>query len=200
VVLTVSLTASLALGACTSMHSLHVDPSGLTDLGADEGIVFGSVRVEVTDKESGGLFGRTAEDFRYRITMLGPKEERERSFFTDQWQVFVSPGEERIFVARLPVGDLALGGARPTPMFGAEFALSGAFNVYPERPTYIGRLVLTFPARLGTFTEVELRVDDTLDDTRAEVAKVYGDLFDNARVDLIEVLGERARLSTSPRP
>ena len=186
----------LLTGACTSMHPLHLGPEQLGELEADEGLVFGSVRVEVTDEESGGLFGRNAEDFRYRITLLGPREDRDGALFTDEWQVFVHPGEERVFVARLPAGDLALGGARPTPFFGSEFLLSGSFTVDPTQPTYIGRLVLTFPARLGSFTEVDLRVDDT-HEIRPVIDAAYGDLTARAKVDLIEVRNDRARLNTN---
>ena len=80
------LALSSFLGACTSMHPLHVGPAELSDLDTDEGIVFGSVRVEVTDEESGGMFGRNAKDFRYRVTLLGPKGERDESLFTDHDQ------------------------------------------------------------------------------------------------------------------
>lgn len=182
------------------MQPLHKGPEQLTDLAADEGIVFGSVRVEISDEESGGVFGRNAKEFRYRITLLGPPEERERSLFTDEWQLLVRPGEERIFVARLPVGDLALGTARPTPFFGSEFELRGRFTVDAAQPTYIGRLVLTFPSRLGTFTEIDVAVDDTLDAIRGEVDAAYGAQLATPRVELIEVLGARARLATSPAP
>jgi hypothetical protein len=185
-------------GACTSVHSLAVNPSGIHDIGPDEGLVFGSIRVELTDEASGGIFAKDSKRFKYRINVAGPPEAESNPLVTNLWQITVEPDQELIFVARLPVGEMTLGTARPEPLFGSEFGLAGSFEVSAEKPTYIGRLLLTFPASLGTFTQIDVSADNKLEEARSEVIKAYGDAFENPLVKLIKVTNDRARLVTGP--
>ncbi len=153
---------ALLMSGCTTTHPLNVDPSQVHDLGPDEGIVFGSLLVEIAPE--GGRFGRRAAGSDYRLTIspargsleaLTPSAVFREEFFDDEWELLVAPGEERTFVARLPSGAQNVGVLRlkPTAFWsGGEFNIQARFRVQGRSVTYIGRLVLVLPERLNAFS------------------------------------------------
>ena len=124
------LAVALLMSGCTTSHPLNVDPSHVRDLGLDEGIVFGSLLVEIAPEDQSmdrcrqisekcesfwqkvldGRPGPPATDFSYRLTMPGPRPEIDLSLSREEWELLVSPGEEHTFVARLPSGYQYVGG------------------------------------------------------------------------------------------
>ncbi len=126
------LAVALLLSGCTTSHPLNVDPSQIHDLGPDEGIVFGSLLVEIGPDDQFmdrcrqvaakakceslwqgvryGPRGSRATGFSYRLTMPGPRPDIDLSLSREEWELLVSPGEEHTFVARLPSGYQYVGG------------------------------------------------------------------------------------------
>lgn len=194
------LAISALLGACSWTHPLHVEPSGLGSVGAEEGIVFGSLRVDVTPAGSGDDLGRLANKFTYLFTFPGPRPEFDIALIHDTWKMDVGPGEEHVFVARLPAGHQWVGTVRPKPFFSGAFDIHAGFRVTPGRPTYIGRLVIVFPTRLMAWSEAEVRVEDALQATMDHLAGSYAQVLAAPRSELIDVHRSRATITSDPRP
>ncbi len=204
------LAVALLMCGCTTSHPLNVDPSQLHDLGPDEGIVFGSLLVEIAPE--GGRFGRRAAGSDYRLTispargsvLLTPSAIiREELRVDQQWELLVSPGEERTFVARLPSGYQNVGVLRLTSKSfwaGGEFNIQARFRVQGRSVTYIGRLVLVLPERLNAFTTAHVRVEDSLARDQVALGGDYGELFDSPRVELINVISDSAGYLPDPSP
>ena len=68
--LAIVLAVALLMCGCTTSHPLNVDPSQVRNLGLDEGIVFGSLLVEIAPE--GGRRGARAAGFSYLLAMPGP--------------------------------------------------------------------------------------------------------------------------------
>ncbi len=211
------LAVALLMSGCTTSHPLNVDPSQVRDLGLDEGIVFGSLLLEIaTDgAEScdfwsrtimGGCRGPPATDFSYRLTMPGPRPEKDLSLSREEWELLVSPGEEHTFVARLPSGYQYVGGLHAVSKSlsftsqgewsrsQGEFDIEASFQVTSGEVTYIGRLVLVLPERLDDYSKAHVRVEDGLAAAQAELGGDYGEPFESPRVELINV--EYGRIAT----
>ncbi len=187
------LAVALLMSGCTTTHLLNVDPSEVQDLRRDEGIVFGSLRVEIAAE--GGRLGRRAAGYSYRLTMPGPRPLIDFDVFHEEWELLVSPGEERTFVARLPAGYRDVGEleARPTwTRLGGKFDILASFRVTSGEVTYLGRLVLVLPERLGISSKAHVRVEDGLATAQAALGGDYGERFESPRVELINVTSDQA--------
>ncbi len=171
------LCVALLMCGCATPYPLIVDPSQAHDLGLDEGIVFGSVRVEITpggERLAGfnyGLIGcvRTHVDGLIDLMMTYPCDEK--------WELAVSPGEERTFVVRLPTGYHDVGGLRITTWSSStgEFNIHATYRVTSGEVTYNGRLVLVLPERLTIWAGgALLRVEDGLATAMAALGGGYG--------------------------
>ena len=69
--------------------------------------------------------------------------------------------------------------------------LSAEFELDVDRPTYIGRLVLSVPYWDNVFADWELRVEDASTETLAQVRRTHGDaLVDRAAVRQMIVHGK----------
>lgn len=182
--------------ACTTTHELHGPPAEIEAVADGEGIVFGSLLVELEPER--GVLGRDAERFDYCLTLPGPRPEMDMALFHEEWELRVSPGEERAFVGRLPAGRQYAGALRPKPFFSGAFSIPGSFEVAPDAVTYLGRLVLVVPARLGPSSmTAAVRIEDDLTATRAALGS-YGTLLDAPRVQLIHLNSDEAWLVSDP--
>jgi hypothetical protein len=203
------LAVALLMCGCTTSHPLNADPSQVRDLGRDEGIVFGSLLVEIaTDVEKSESFwqkvldgrpGPQATDFSYRLTMPGPRPEIDLSLSREEWELLVSPGEEHTFVARLPSGLQYVGGLQAVyksfwQTSQGEYDIVASFRVTSGEVTYIGRLVLVLPERLSDYSKAHVRVEDGLAAAQAELGDDYGERFESPRVELMDV--EHGRITT----
>ncbi len=172
------LCVALLMCGCATPYPLIVDPSQAPRyLGLDEGIVFGSVRVEITpggERLAGfkyGLIGcvRKPVDGFISLVMSSACDEK--------WELVVSPGEERTFVVRLPTGNHDVGGLRPSYYSRGEFDIDATYRVTSSEVTYIGRLVLVLPERLTSWTrliEALVRVEDGLATAQAALGGATG--------------------------
>jgi hypothetical protein len=206
-----TLAIALLMSGCTTTNPLNVDPSQVHDLGPDEGIVFGSLLVEIAPE--GVRFGRRAAGSDYRLTIspargsleaLTPSAVFREEFFDEEWELLMSPGEERTFVARLPSGYQNVGVLRLKPKSfwatSGEFDINARFRVQGRSVTYIGRLVLVLPERLLPYSTAHVRIEDSLVRDQVALGGDYGKLFDSPRVELINVTSDWAIYVPDPPP
>ena len=177
------LCVALLMCGCATSYPLVVDPSQAHDLGYDEGIVFGSVRVEIAPG------GERLAGFNY--VLIGCVHKHVHGFIDlvtssqcdEKWELAVSPGEERTFVVRLPTGYHDVSGLRLiSTWFGGEFDIVATYRATSGEVTYIGRLVLVLPERLTSWTrliEALVRVEEGLATAQAALGGGYGEQFES---------------------
>jgi len=193
------LCVALLMCGCATSHHLIVDPSQAHDLGYDEGIVFGSVRLEIAPES--GRYGRRAASFNYGL--IGCVRKHVDGFIDfmmnypcdEKWELAVSPGEERTFVVRLPTGYHDVGGLRVIPTWsfsGGEFDIVATYRATSGEVTYIGRLVLVLPERLHTGSSAHVHVEDGFATAQIALRADYGERFESPRVELINVSSVRS--------
>ncbi len=202
------LAVALLMSGCTTSHPLIVDPSQAHDLGYDEGIVFGSVRVEIA--LGGERLGRRAAGFNYGLTgcthtvdVLSIEWLLSAEPCAEKWELAVSPGEERTFVVRLPTGSHGIGELRAIPTWsfsGGEFDIQASYRATSGEVTYIGRLVLVLPERLTAFSEAHVRVENGFATAQAALGGGYGERFESPRVELIKLYSNQAKFKANPPP
>ncbi len=196
------LCVALLMCGCTTSHPLIVDPSQAHNLRYDEGIVFGSVRVEIAPG------GERLAGFKYRLIGCVRKPvdgfiDLMTSFPCDEkWELAVSPGEERTFVVRLPTGYHDVSGLRLiSTWFGGEFDIVATYRATSGEVTYIGRLVLVLPERMPPWAGGALvRVEDGLATAQAALGGGYGERFESPRVEFIKLRSNQATFVSDPPP
>ncbi|MEO6543457.1 MAG: hypothetical protein ABIP05_05350, partial [Nitrospiraceae bacterium] len=171
----------LVLAGCAT-PSLDMSGGRIEPAGPDGGVVIGSVLVQATQESPDSwfnrLFGRKAAGFTYDFEIVSVDKfdpEGTRSY-ADRYELDVTPGEERVFVARLPVGNYLIKSFRyeGLSVIGGDLGL--IFSVAPDATRYIGRLVLDVPRRVTMGTPYTYRVVDARDAAFAAVHKEYPDL------------------------
>ena len=200
------LCVALLMCGCATSYPLVVDPSQAHDLGYDEGIVFGSVRVEIAPG------GERLAGFNY--VLIGCVHKHVHGFIDyissspcdEKWELAVSPGEERTFVVRLPTGYHRVDGLRVMPAWlsvGGEFDIVATYRATSGEVTYIGRLVLVLPERLYSWNrgiEALVRVEDGLATAQAALGGGYGERFESPRVEFIKLGSNQAHFKQNPPP
>lgn len=121
------------------------------------------------------LFGRKAAGFTYQFEILrvqatDPKGTRH---YLARYELDAKPGEERIFVARLPVGTYLFKTFHHEGLSAMGGDMGVNFSVAPETTAYIGRLVLELPRRVAMGTSYSYQVQDARTTTLAVVQNQY---------------------------
>lgn len=170
--------ATSVLVSC-STPSLDMTGAPIAPAGSDGGVVIGSVLVQA-DQEAPGtwfnrLFGRKAVGFTYEfeVLRLQATDQKKAHPYLTRYELDAKPGEERIFVARLPVGTYLFKAFHHEGLsaMGGEVGL--IFHVAPETTAYIGRLVVDLPRRVAMGTSYVYQVQDAGETTLAVVRKQY---------------------------
>lgn len=170
--------ATSVLVGC-STPSLDMTGGPIVPAGPDGGVVIGSVLVqadqEAPDSWLNRLFGRKAEGFTYEFEILGVQATDPKGThpYLARYELDAKPGEERIFVARLPVGTYLFKAFRHEGVSAMGGDVGLTFSVAPETTAYIGRLVLDFPRRVAIGTSYTYQVQDARETTLAIVQKQY---------------------------
>ncbi|NOT31849.1 MAG: hypothetical protein HOP15_15495 [Planctomycetes bacterium] len=169
--------ATLALlGGCASMNSSKED---LEHVGKDEGIVIGSVFLHAAESEaheSGWAFlkGRKASDLDYSISI----SETGFNPFATTYSISAKPGEEVVFIKNLPAGSYYMNELQTSGIFSPQLGLHvGAnFAVKAGQTTYIGKLQVDFPDRIGSGSAVNVEIldaqEETIDKLRADYPSI----------------------------
>ena len=173
--------AMLVLAGCTT-PSLDMSGGRIELAGPDGGVVIGSVLVQAEQEPPNSwfnrLFGRKAAGFTYdfEIVRVDTIDSKGAGPYADRYELDVIPGEERIFVARLPVGDYLIKSFRyeGLSVIGGDLGL--IFSVAPDATRYVGRLVLDVPRRVTIGTPYTYTVEDSRDAAFAVLHKEHPDL------------------------
>lgn len=174
----VGILGMLALAGCTT-PSLDMSGGRVEPPGPDGGMVIGSVLVqaekEPPDSWFNKLFGRKAAGFTYDFEIVSvntndPKGERS---YERRYELDAKPGEERIFVARLPTGSYLIKTFRHEGWSAMGGNLGLLFSVAPDTTQYVGRLLLEVPRRVTMGTAFTFKVEDAREATLATVQKQH---------------------------
>lgn len=189
-------------GCSTSMSSIS-DPNA--PLTSSEGIVIGSVLVRVgkthyaTAVSVAPFFLVSAQSIRYSLEGGASRDTRsimekpitlERDFLLD-----VVPGEERVFVTKMPAGAHAFHRLVPKGYEEAAAALGIVFTVTPGRATYIGRIIFDLPEKLplskglpqGSYSlQFTIKVEDAQEATITAIQSANGPYARPVVKDLIQ--------------
>ena len=172
------LTTIAALVGC-STPSLDMAGGPIVPAGPDRGVVIGSVLVQAEQDAPRSwfnrLFGRTAAGFTYQFEILRVQvtDPKGKHPYLARYQLDAKPGEERIFVARLPVGTYRFKTFHHEGLSAMGGDVGVNFSVAPETTAYIGRLVLELPRRVAMGTSYIYQVQDARATTLAVVLNQY---------------------------
>lgn len=150
------------LSSCASMESSKEE---LGSIGQDEGIVVGSVLLTLAQgetNESGWAFlkGRKAGDLEYEVAF---SKKKDSVLPGTTYTLPAIPGKEAFFVKKLPAGNYQMVSIGPTGFLAPtllRFPLDLSFKVTPQKTTYIGKLVVVLPDRLGPGGRFRFSVQD----------------------------------------
>lgn len=170
--------ALLVLAGCGT-PSLDLSGGRIEPAGPDGGVVIGSVLVQADqdppDSWFNRLFGRKAAGFTYdfevlRVQLTDPKGTLP---YLARYELDAKPGEERIFIARLPVGTYLFKAFRHEGLSAMGGDLGLNFSVAPASTIYIGRLHLEIPRRVTMGTSYTYQVQDAREATLTAVRSQY---------------------------
>ncbi len=181
----VCLLAMIALTGCTT-PSLDMSGKRIEPAGPDGGVVIGSVLVQAEQEPPNSwfnrLFGRKAAGFTYdfEIVRVDTNDPKGAHPYADRYELDAKPGEERIFVARLPVGDYLIKTFYHEGLSAMGGDLGLIFSVAPDATRYLGRLLLDVPRRVAMGAPFTYTVQDAREATLAAVQKRHPDLGQHA--------------------
>lgn len=174
------------LSGCASMNSSKEE---LRSIGESEGIVVGSVLLTVEQgdaNESGWAFlkGRKASELEYSVgisdttTALNP--------FKTTYSLPATPGKEAFFVKKLPAGNYRMDSIGPSGFLAPQlsFPLGLSFDVKPQKVSYIGKLVVNLPDRIGMGGRFSFAIQDTQQATIDKLRNDYPTIVPNAVKEL----------------
>jgi len=172
------------LSGCASMTS---SPEELQSATETDGIVFGSVLLvaeqgPANESKWAFLRGRKAEGLNYALSIS-------RAGFNPlktTYSVPAKPGQEEVFVKKLPAGSYNMDALQPTGLLAPTLTLSLAvhFDVKPRQTSYIGKLVVRFPDRIGMGSPADVDILDAQDETIEKLKGEYPSIAPNAVKDL----------------
>lgn len=150
----------LFTGCATSMK---MTPTELRNLAPNEGVIVGSLIV----KGGKDLLGRTKWEL---------VAKNDSGMFSKQFSITANRDEgEEIFASKLPAGDYNFSELRQTGFSTFKAKTNLRFTVQPNKPVYIGRIVIEFPPGLiNMSTKFHIKVDDAKEDVMEKVSNLYG--------------------------
>ena len=170
--------AMCVLAGCAT-PSLDMSGGRIAPAGPDGGVVIGSVLVQAEQEPPGSWlnrwFGRKAAGFVYdfEIVKIDVTDPEGTHPYADRYVLDAKPGEERIFVARLPVGTYLFKAFRHEGLSAMGGDLGLTFSVAPDTTRYIGRLFLEVPRRVTVGVPFTYTVQDARDATLAAVRRQH---------------------------
>lgn len=174
------------LSGCASMNSSKEELRGIEE---NEGIVVGSVLLTVEQgdaNESGWAFlkGRKAGELEYSVgisdtgTGFNP--------FKTTYSLPATPGKEAFFVKKLPAGNYRMDNIGPSGFLAPQlsFPLGLSFGVKPQKVSYIGKLVVNLPDRIGMGRSFRFSIQDAQLETIDKLRNDYPTIVPNAVKEL----------------
>lgn len=177
----VCVLAMLALAGCGT-PSLDMSGERIEPAGPDGGVVIGSILVqadqEPPDSWVNRLFGRKAEGFTYEFEILkvDANDPNGTHPYLKRYELDAKPGEERIFVARLPAGNYLFKTFYHEGLSAMGGDVGVHFSVKADTTRYIGRLLLEIPRRVTMGVAYTYQVQDAREATLAAVFERHPEL------------------------
>ena len=187
----VAATSFLLLG-CAPMSTKEE----LQSLGADEGIFFGSILLvpqkEAAESDWAFLKGRKGDGVDYWVQVEISRPRRFTDILPTQAVLgfTATPGKEAYFVKKVPAGKYSIASMIPNGLFvpkDAYWRLGLVFEVRPKTATYVGKVVVALPQRLGSGCGFGFAVQDA----QQEVTAGLGDEFAAILPIAVKGLAER---------
>jgi hypothetical protein len=180
------------LAGCATSPSLQMSKQDFEKVDSTEGVIVGSVLVEiqesVDESSDSWLKGRKTENFEYQfevedlyqndLVLAGLQDPK-------RYTVKVVPGQEKAFVAKLPVGQYFFYSIRQLGFSNRLDHIRTLFSVTAGQTTYVGRLVIIYPYRLSLSADFTVQVDDTQEKTVGALKAEFSDQLANVRKGLM---------------
>ena len=177
----VALIAFLFSG-CASMTSSKEELRAIEE---NEGVVVGSVLLTVEQgdaNESGWSFlkGRKAGELEYSVDISNTGTEFNP--FKTTYSLPATPGKEAFFVKNLPAGNYKMDRIGPSGFLAPQlsFPLNLSFGVEPQKVSYIGKLVVNLPDRIGMGGRFSFAIQDAQQETIDKLRNDYPTIVPNA--------------------
>lgn len=151
------------LNGCAT--SSKVTSADLKTLAPSEGIAIGSLIIRGGDD----MFGRTE-------WKLIAKNDNDSGMFPSNYPIIANrDGEEKIFALKMPAGDYTFFVlSQTTALSSFKIKMKLGFTVQPNKPVYIGRIIIEFPpGEITVATNIRYKVDDAKDDITEKVKSLY---------------------------
>jgi hypothetical protein len=155
---------------CT-FKSLQMTKEEIQQPKDSEGIIIGSIIVEAKKPESDSGWqtfwkGKKASEFKYKFLVSKTDEN------SDSYQIIVEPNNEKIFVSKLNSGDYHI--FKIWVVYVSDYLYTDTdirFTVTPQKETYIGKLVVSFPDRVKMFSKFNMQIEDAQASAVAQMKK-----------------------------
>lgn len=172
------------ISGCASMTSTKSELQNIKD---NEGVVIGSVLVsaeKVDPDESGWAFlkGIKAEKTKFSVSI----SESKWNPLQTTYKVPAVVGKEEIFIKKLPAGNYNMDSLYTSGLLNAQMSLRLAinFNVKPKQTIYIGKLVVSLPARLRAGSGASVVIVDNQQETIEKLRSEYGSIVSDTVKEL----------------
>lgn len=185
---------------CASMISTKEELKNLAD---NEGVVVGSIfltaqKLNKNEPKWDFLKGGVTEERAYTVYFTKKKP---NSKWAEPYMMTVKPGQEEIFIKKLPAGDYMIDYLEPakTLMIFSAYPvfinLKYKFKVKPRQTSYIGKFVVNLPDRLISGRFARTGVLDAQVRTLEKLRPEHTDILRNTTKDLasLEMKNNSAR-------
>ena len=174
----------ILMAGCASMVSTKEE---LQNLAQNEGVIIGSVLLTVEkgkDDESGWAFlkGRKAGELDWSVSI----QEVGLNPFSTTYSIPAKPGQEELFIKKLPAGSYNMVRVQPVGLFAPNIYLSlrVTFTVKPRQTSYIGKLTVHFPDRIAFGSPARADILDAQDETIEKLRIEHSSILGNTVKDL----------------
>ena len=184
--------ALILMAGCASMVSTKKE---LQNLSENEGVVIGSVLIDVMEGNESGWGTKAGEtDWWVFIQEAGNK------LFATTHRIRAKPGNEEFFIKKLPAGSYNVFQAQPAGLSvqnlfqpnpnlrNLYLRLGVNFEVKPRQTSYIGKLAVKFPYRIALGSHVRVDILDAQDETIEKLRAEHSSVLENTVKDLATLM------------
>jgi hypothetical protein len=165
----------------------------LQNVGAGEGIVFGSILITVdgpTRMQPGFnafLEGQKAGDATYALIISASGMNPAKMRYT----VSITPEQEFTFIRKLPAGEYQIEKIAKQGFTNLEMNVGAGFRVTSAQTSYVGKLVIRLPDRIRPGTPIRVGVEDAQAETTGRLKGEHAEALARPTRSLIFLLPPR---------
>lgn len=181
----------VTLAGCAA-PSLKMPNEKLLKIGRQDGIVAGSVQIEIEEYTGRKLFKYKIDNKKCSLTIVRQRSDTDQNTKGNvKYEITaLAGGEEVPFVAVLPAGRYSFKNVE-IKIFGDPIRgnILASFDVIPGKKTYVGKLYITLPEYGRYHIRMRSEIKDTQESTLSKIESEYPKLKDNISKHLM-VIGE----------